>query len=372
MSKIIGSHIPSSPRNLAINGALDFWQEKAGTTTTVNTATATSGYAADMFQYFSGGSTVKNYSVQRSTNIPSLSQSGFQSIYSYQYTQIGAISSFAASDYMEPIRYNMEGLDFAKITGKSITVGFWFFASVAGIYNVSFSNFLFTRAYATTFSVTGANTWQFVSISIPLDPTLGSYSYDNTASFVVTIGGLGGSSFQTSSLNQWYSTATSQFVATTATNWMATAGAIIRMAQFSIIEGPLGFSSTGFARAGDTVQEELAMCQRYYEKSYDIETIPGTAAAQSGMLVVPQATIANGSTVVNLTYRVTKRVGNPAVVYGYQGNTGRISNNSGIDQAAGSGTVNFNGSSGFRVYNNSGGSVTVGEALFHWVGDARL
>lgn len=50
MSKIQNVHIPAAQKNFAINGALDFWQEKGGTVSTVNTPVA--GYidvCADSF-----------------------------------------------------------------------------------------------------------------------------------------------------------------------------------------------------------------------------------------------------------------------------------------------------------------------------------
>ena len=58
-------HIPSESKNLAINGNLDFWQEKVGNTSTVNTASTVTAYSADMLAYQSGGATTKNYSVVR-------------------------------------------------------------------------------------------------------------------------------------------------------------------------------------------------------------------------------------------------------------------------------------------------------------------
>lgn len=264
MAKVLGVHTPAELRNLAINGAFDYWQLVEGTTTTVNTATPVgTTYAADLFPYQTAGGTIKNFSVVRdSANIPTQAQSGFQSIYSYLFTYIGGTSfaSPAAADYVVPISYRMEGLDYEKIHSKTITVGFWANPSVAGTYSFSMGNSAGNRSYVTTFSLSVG--WQFVSFTVPLDTT-GTWNFDNTLGLVIFIGQVSGTTFQTSTTNAWQ--AGNFLTATGATNWMATAGATLRIAQFSMIEGPLGLSATGFARQGRGIQQELALCQRYIE-----------------------------------------------------------------------------------------------------------
>jgi hypothetical protein len=94
MSKIFGVHIPADFKNLAINGGMDLFQRFAGAAQTVNTATTSNAYIGpDMFATLSAGSTVKNYSVASSANVPSLAQSGFNSTNSAIYTHVTAIPS---------------------------------------------------------------------------------------------------------------------------------------------------------------------------------------------------------------------------------------------------------------------------------------
>lgn len=260
MSKILNFHIPAEQKNFAINGALDFWQQNGSNVITVNTATTTTGYSADMLAYNSVGATTKNYSLQRSTDVPTFSQSGFQSIYSNLFTMITGIPSMAAGDIIQPNIYKMEGLDYAKLHGRSVTVGFWVKASVAGIYSASFRNASANRSYVTTFTISLSNTWEFKAIPLTMDNS-GTWAFDNTLGLFVEIGSCGGSTFTTSTLNQWQ--AGNFLVASTANNFMGTTGATLRVSQISIVEGSLGFGPTGFQRAGKDVQAELAMCQRY-------------------------------------------------------------------------------------------------------------
>lgn len=281
MPRIQNVHIPAESKNLAINGALDFWQEKGGTTSTVNTASTINAYAADMLAYQSGGPTTKNYSVVRSTDVPSAVQSGLAATYSSLFTMITGIPSFAAADYVNPIWYKMEGLDFAEIHQKTATFGFWIKASIAGTYNFSLLGGA-GRSYLTTFTVASANTWEYKSITVVMD-TGGTWALDNTMALQVFIAGYSGSTSQSSNLNTWQSG--TFLTATTSTNWMATSGATVRVSQLSIIEGSLGFGATGFQRSGTTVQQEFAMCQRYYE----VGTMRFRAALTSGSIEGPMA-----------------------------------------------------------------------------------
>lgn len=312
MSKIIGSHIPGTLRNLAINGAMDFFQEREGNALALSTATAKS-YAADMFSASTAGPTAKSLSVTRSTNVPSQSQSGYQSTYSLQIANTTPLASLAAADIINPITYIMEGNDYSKIHSKKATYGFWFSTTVAGVYPIAFRNSAADRSYVTTFSASIG--YQFVTVTIQMDST-GTWLFDTSAGLQVTIGAAVGSTFQTSTLNQWQS---GNFLSTsTAVNWTAIAGATINMTQFSIVEGPLGFGATGFQRAGDDFAAEFLLVQRYYEKTFDLGT-PVTQNAGlnlGGLGDFPY--VSNGRVISTWTYKVQKRV--KAIVITYSPN----------------------------------------------------
>jgi len=371
MSKIIGAHTPSEIRNLAINGAFDFWQRVEGSTTTVNTATTTSGYAADMFTYDSGGSTVKNYSIARSATIPTVAQSGFQSTYSLLATMVTGIASFAASDYVEVCQYRMEGLDFEKIHQKTVTFGFWAQASVTGTYSFALRNGSTNRSYVTTFTINGASTWQFISISVQMD-TVGTWNFDNTNALYVDIGSYAGTTYATSTLNSWQ--AGSYVVASSATNWMATSSATFQIAQFSIVEGPLGFSATGFARNGRSIQQELALCQRYYEKSYPQGVAPGTANENGCYrnIATDTQTMSDGG---KAWFKVPKRLpGTYTLVQFYSDTTGTAGkvhdNNSSSDTSIT--PTNFNWGENYVTI--EGGAVLTAGHFYtaHWTVDCGL
>lgn len=291
MSKLLGVHIPAELKNIAINGNFDFWQRVEGTTTTINTATNQNAYTADMWAFFSGGASTHNFSIAQAANTSlTEAQSGFQSSLVYSFTRITGLVSFGASDYTVPACLRVEGFDYAKIHGKTATFGFWVNASVAGTYSFVVQNGAQTRNYVTTFTVTGG-TWQFVTISVVMEVPTTNYTFTSGLGIQVLIGGVTGTTFATSTLNSWQ--AGQIFAASGTTNWMATTGATLQIAQFSIVEGPLGFGATGFARQGKTIQQELALCQRYYQKSFAIGTAPATGVnnVNSGMWIARYSAI---------------------------------------------------------------------------------
>lgn len=367
MAKILGVHIPLEPKNLAINGAMDFWQRVEAATTTVNTASSTNGYTADMFSYVSTGTTVKNYSIVQSSTVPTLAQSGFQSVFSYLFTMVTGIASPAAGDAVVPITYKMEGADYERIHSKTVTFGFWTQASISGTYSFALQNSANNRSYVTTFTVSAANTWQFIPITVTLDNT-GTYNFGNGVGLIAYIGAVSGTTFQTSTLGSWQ--AGNLITASTGTNWQATTGATFYVTQFSIVEGSLGFGALGFLRAGKNIQQELALCQRYYEKSYDIGVAVGTANANGWQAWFNPTTAT--SQMFSVAFKTTKRI-DPTTITLYSGTSGASGtvrdNTASADVSAVGQQI---GTTGYVVAPSSSFAATNHQILWHWIAEAGL
>lgn len=109
-------------------------------------------------------------------------------------------------------------------------------------------------------------------------------------------------------------------------------------------------------------QEELELCQRYYEKSYDINTAPGTATNNGIMYETGSA--------FTIRYKQRKRIFNPTVV-GYSPNSGASGN--GYDFTGAVDRV-FNGAvtgdTGFGFLLNGMPSSSIGGT--HWTADAEF
>lgn len=267
----LAPRIDKFEKNAIINGNFDFWQRVNGSATNVNiTNTSFAAFTADRCLNTANAiSSLVNYSIQRSTNIPSLLQSGFQSTYSYQLTN-NAISNATTTNpanYIVPYLYKLEGNDYVKLHGKKVNWSFWFQSSIAGTYSFAIRGANSTRSYVTTFTVALANTWQLVSIPIQME-SAGAYNFDNSLGIDILIASLAGSNSVASTNNIW--TSSNTFSSATAINWSATAGAVFNIAQFSAVDTTNTSNSTTsvFSRAGNTIGQELILCQRYYETGF--------------------------------------------------------------------------------------------------------
>jgi hypothetical protein len=112
---------------------------------------------------------------------------------------------------------------------------------------------------------------------------------------------------------------------------------------------------------------ELALCQRYYEKSYDLDTVPGTGTAAGCVLfTVPYGSA--GDRGENVRFQTRKRAA-PALTY-YASSDGEVSKFYCSDGTKYAGSVLYLGENGF-TFEPTGSSAGYA-ASFHWVCSAEL
>lgn len=126
-----------------------------------------------------------------------------------------------------------------------------------------------------------------------------------------------------------------------------------------------------------TISEELRDCQRYYEKSYNLNVIPGTSSSNPGVNadVIGLNTIPNNQFFSRVDFKVSKIINPTVSVYGFRGTLNTVSNlNTGNDFGSNSGIAINIGENGFGVRNQSGGDLnTSGSGVsFHWVADSEI
>ena len=254
---------PRNPEfyNPIINSNFDFWQRLSGTSVTRTQALANGGYGADRtYSAVSVGGSAKSITIQRSTSIPNTI---IPASFSHQVTNNTAIATYAAGEFIDPYEHNLEGLYFRPFAGRPITLGFWIFASVPGVYAAAVRRNISTRAYVSTVTVNAANTWEYKTVQIPWDTGGAAQVYDTSARFSILIGAVTGTTFNASSLNTWL--AGDAFSHSSVTNWTATAGAVLRIAQVQLRLGyrTLEEMRDGYVPFAPSYNEELVACQRY-------------------------------------------------------------------------------------------------------------
>jgi len=262
-------------RNRIINGDMRIDQRNAGTA--VSLTFNSGGYYIDQFRTNSTSFTAGSATIQRVADAPS----GF--INSYKIT-IGATpfsggtNPYTFGVYQNIESYNLNDFKLGTVNASPFTISFWFKANNAGEYALTFIGYnppTYSR-YTTTFTVQ-ANIWTFVTKLIPSTGALtGTWNSTNDIGLQVAIASYQGTAGNASALNTWGS---GNVNSATSLNWPSIANATIQVTGVQLEKGS---KATPFEFRPYTL--ELQLCQRYFAKTYEPETTPGSSSAYSGAL----------------------------------------------------------------------------------------
>jgi hypothetical protein len=241
------------------------------------------------------------------------------------------VTTASASSGAYRFHYNVEGnhvahLGFGQSWAKTFTLSFWVKSSVTGTYSGSFRNSAHNRSYVFEYTIDTANTWERKTITITADTT-GTWLTDNGSGLKI-IWGLGSAAAGTA--GSWQSA--NYFTSTNQTEWIATSGATFYISQVQL---EVGDTATPFEHR--PYDMELARCQRYYNRIYDIWC--DSAVHVNG-----------GRLMVRVDYPVQMRA-NPTVT------TNTVSNTSCTFQSS-----NRTNTNGTHLYANS--TTATGDAFF--------
>jgi hypothetical protein len=354
-------------KNVIINGNMNVWQRGSSINVPLSLVGVPTTFAADRWGIANKTAT-GTLTASKTTLAADQPNSG--SLHSLKLTQnVAAIP--ASGDWLS-YQYKIEGYDFQKFypasgsLTKDITLSFWVKSSVTGTYHVSFRNGpSITRTYVKPFTISAANTWEFKILTIPGPPD-GAWNLDNSLGMIldwVLMAGTGNQGTTDAWANSPHISGTGQ------ANFCAAIGNTFFLAQ---VQMEVGNEYTGFEHLDFTT--ELAMCQRYYEKSYDLESAPGTLGSLSmDWEWVTQALSVGNATVGFTQFIVAKRAIPTVTIYS------PITGASGVYlrwsvSADRAGQVPDPGIRGFRLGDNvAAPSTNPGEGMaWHWVADAEL
>ena len=239
-------------RNRIINGDMRIAQRGPAAVTT------SGAFPVDRWvQFMSGGGVITGI---QDSDVPN---SSFQ--YSTKLTVTTADASIAATDFYA-FNHNIEGLNaadlgFGTATASTVTLSFWVKSSITGTYAVALYNSGGTRGYPATYTISAANTWTFISLTIPGD-TGGTWLKDNGIGITIRYD-LGTGSNGDGTANAWNTSGTFAASRTSSTvNWISTLNATFFITGVQLEAGSV---ATPFERRD--YGRELIMCQRYYWQS---------------------------------------------------------------------------------------------------------
>ena len=344
-------------RNRIINGAMMIDQRNAGASVTVNSAATT--YFVDRW-IGTGQSSDGVYTAQQSTDAPS----GF--VNSLKITVTTADASIGASQIYD-LQQIIEGTNiydwaFGSASAQTITVSFWVKSSVTGTFGAVVSNSAQNRVYPFTYTINSANTWEKKSVTIAGDTT-GTWLTDTGIGLRLRIS-LGAGSTFLGTAGAW---TTSTVVGVTGqTNLISTLNATFFITGVQIESGSV---ATPFELRPNAT--ELALCQRYYEKSYRQNVKVPTNTSNGYVYAVALFTPAGNAVERSFatTFLVCKRA-SPTMTYYTYSNSTAGSWEDGGNTAITMGTAGLSETL-FGNYNTAG--VATNTVLFgHWVASAEF
>jgi hypothetical protein len=239
-------------KNRIINGDMRIDQRNAGASVTPS---AGSNYTLDRWQY--QADVGSKASVQRNAGsvTPPVGFTNYLGVTSLSAYTAGTNEQYNLSHYIEG--FNVADLGWGTANASTVTLSFWVRSSLTGTFSGALTNSAGNRSYAFTFTVTSANTWTQASITIVGDTT-GSWATDNSTGISVKFN-LGSGSGKLKTAGSW---GTGDVLgATGSVAVVATNGATFYITGVQL---EVGSVATPFERR--PYGQELALCQRYYQK----------------------------------------------------------------------------------------------------------
>lgn len=351
--------------NRLINPTMEIDQLHEGNA--VALASGTPAYVVDGVKIgfvSTGHTTNATLSCQRNADAPS----GYT--YSLQCTVGTAASAVGNGDYIValiPIEAdNIQDALLGAAGAQTLCVQWQSKISIASyVAGWAFQNFAQTRSYPNTVAAASAATWTANQACFTGD-TAGTWvTSGNTGGAYLVLTFAAGSTFQNTGAT-WaagdYFTTASQ-----SNSLLTTAGGTFEITNVKL---EIAAAASPFRRR--PIQQELALCQRYYEKSYDPGVLPGTATARTGQEFFGYWGSANAAYSFGVRFKVPKRAASTVTLYSpTTGASGNIDNGASADVAAAAAQIGINGfqAGATASFVPSG----IGNGLrIHWAADARL
>jgi len=284
-------------RNRIINGAMVIDQRNNGASVTPTAST----YIVDRWEFQCTQSS--KVALQRASGI---SSQGFTNSLSAFVS--ATVPSPGGTDYFA-IRQAVEGFNcsdffWGTASAQTVTMSFWVQSSVTGTFGGAFSNSSINRSYPFTYTISAANTWEKKTITVAGD-TSGTWLQTNGVGINIFFSLCTGSTYS-GTAGAWggafYASATG------ATNLLATSSASFYLTGVQL---EVGTVATPFER--EIITNTLAKCQRYYQKTFPLATVPASNIGTLGA-VFGSSSVSNVSFSVTRSFLVQMRA-SPTMVY---------------------------------------------------------
>ena len=276
---------------MIINGAMQIDQRATSKTG----VTSTGYHTLDRWKLDNSG--LGTFTMSRSADAPSGFYSSLKMDCTTAYGSAGGDDFNAIHQDLES--YNGVSLGYGTSNAKSLTVSFWVKCSQTGTLQFNLLHYASsTRQISATYTINTANTWEKKTITFAGDTSQASDN-DNSKGLVFewflasgtgrTSGGSPQTSWGAYALNKRNAGSTISIGDSTSDTW-----------QITGVQAEIGSTATEFEHR--SYGEELALCQRYFEKLGNPDGVSGNVFF--GITSATNATSARGP---RIDFKVTKR-----------------------------------------------------------------
>ncbi|MBA0272297.1 hypothetical protein D7U77_06560 [Stenotrophomonas maltophilia] len=339
----LSARIPG--KNIVINGDFRFWQRGTSFVGMTNGA-----YTADRFIPVMVGDTIDCIRAEHPLGDPT-------NLFNARYFMRCSVGQIAGNGSLATLQYRIEN-GVRLLAGKTVTVSMLVRASSATKMGIEFEMTFGTGGspspsiYGNSKLVTGiTGGWQRISRTFTLADIAGKTFGTATEGYL--------------SLILWLDAGS---------NWDARSAGVGRQAgdfQFSNIQIEIGSVATDFEQRNDAI--ELVLCQRYYEKSYNLGVAPGTATREGSHTSGALTSYLLHAPTVRFSQR--KR-STPAIAFynAQNGAAGQISEYGadGLHLTNKPAGINVVGSMSFEAFVPNGTATPGNVERFQWTADAEL
>ena len=300
-------------KNRIINGAMVIDQRNSGAAT----ANTISGYVVDRWQVVQSPTTGKVVGQQNAGVVTP--PTGFNNYFGITSQSAFSIVAGSVYTFIQPIEgFNFADMAWGTANAQTCTLSFWVRSSLTGTFGGSLGNgSSFNRSYPFTYTISSANTWEQKTITIAGDTT-GTWAGATNGIGVYVNFGLGVGSTFSGTAGAW--AAGDLRSATGATSVVGTNGATFYITGVQLEKG-----STATSFDYRPFGTELALCQRYYEKTLSQGTTSSTGQTSGALIAIAMSTTQMAA---QWTFKQTKRTTPTLTLSSFNGTSGAWASNS--------------------------------------------
>jgi hypothetical protein len=257
----LGAGNASTLKNRIINGAMVISQYNG----TAFNITANDGYCIDRWKYNSTQN--GKGSLQQISTSGNAASAGFSNALAFTSNSAYSVVTGDSIAFLQNIEgFNSSDLQFGTSSAKTITLSAWVYSSLTGTFGGAISNSAVNRSYPFSYTISSANTWTQISITIAGD-TSGTWIGATNGIGLRVFFSIGAGATFSGTAGTWASA--DYRSCTGATSVVGTNGATFYITGVQL---EVGSSATGYEYR--QYGQELALCQRYFQSTFPIGIAP--------------------------------------------------------------------------------------------------